>query len=271
MPRNADRCIHDRCPHRCTAYCRDPGGPAQPDPFTDEDRNRLNEITLGRGPVVGDPPRIARALAYIEELEMRFASQNEALFQIANDLPMGAFGTPIARAQEIARGAYEPATTEDSSDEDRALAHDVAAELRARAEKARVRRSRIAARTGRADYQEGKADALDEAASLVESALPESPPEPSRVEWGRWADRASVEDAEALLDWLDGPKDHPKNVSWTLETLRDFVANARKVADSSDAFDPAEPGSIRMGYISTRPMEEWEIEHAKRLVEEGNR
>lgn len=46
---------------------------------------------------------------------------------------------------------------------------ELAAELRARAEKARVRRSRIAARTGRADYQEGKADALDEAASLVEA------------------------------------------------------------------------------------------------------
>lgn len=49
------------------------------------------------------------------------------------------------------------------------MTRDVAAELRARAEKARVRRSRIAARTGRADYQEGKADALDEAASLVEA------------------------------------------------------------------------------------------------------
>lgn len=48
--------------------------------------------------------------------------------------------------------------------------HDVAAELRAREEKARVRGSRIAARTGRADYQEGKADGLDEAASLVESS-----------------------------------------------------------------------------------------------------
>lgn len=56
---------------------------------------------------------------------------------------------------------------------------DVAAELRARAEKARVRGSRIAARTGRADYQEGKADALDEAASLVESS------QEARVEFSR--------------------------------------------------------------------------------------
>ncbi len=131
-----------------------------PDPFTDEDREFLEEqIVAYRANTFADcfsgedAEALARALAHIDHLEgmkksglaaalerlttaegiddegvaeLRYAAQRirqadadrtrirhleGALREIADHLPMGAFGTPIRRAQEIARAALR--TSED--------------------------------------------------------------------------------------------------------------------------------------------------------------
>lgn len=75
-----------------------------------EDRARIQhwirKLRSAGGSDDPDATALSRALAHIDHLE-------RALREIADRLPMGAFGTPISRAQEIARAALR--TSEDAA------------------------------------------------------------------------------------------------------------------------------------------------------------